>query len=592
MKQFFKMFFASMLAIIISGIVLFFIFVGIVASISKGVKADEEKELAGRHLLLIDLGKQMHEQHETNSLAGFTKESSFSTGVYDAIQAIAAAKTDDNVKGILLKPEGSGNGWATSEQLRNALLDFKAGGKKIYAYGEGISQKDYYLASTADVLYLNPVGMLEVKGLASALNFYKGTLDKLGVQPEIFYAGKFKSATEPFRAEKMSDANRTQLAALQHDIWAGFLQAAAKKAGVDTGVVHGWAAAGAVRFASDAAGYKLTDGARYRDELEAVIRKDMGLKETEEIPTIDLDKYAASVYRNRKSTGSRIALLFAEGEIVDGTGDDYKIASEDFVKQVRKLSMDNDVKAVVLRVNSPGGSALASEVILRELQLLKKKKPLIVSMGDVAASGGYYISCQADSVFAMPNTITGSIGVFSMMFNISGLMKDKAGISYDVEKNAPYADFPNVYRPLTADEGQRMQAGVDTIYNTFKSRVAAGRKLSLEMVDSIAQGRVWTGTAALKLGLVDALGGLDRAIRSAAAKAGLKDYQVVTYPEPVDKLQALVRRMKSNPLMAASVKAALENELGPEYEYYKQIQDLRRINGKAQMALPYKFTIE
>lgn len=592
MKQFFKMFFASLLAIIVSGVLLFLIFMGIIAAIGSGAKSDEAKEMKKDHLLLIDLSNRMHEQHETNSLATFTSESAFTAGLYDALNAVKAAKDDKSIKGIVLKPDGSPNGWATSEQLRDALEDFKTSGKKIYAYGESISQKDYYLVSTANVLYLNPVGMLEVKGLASALNFYKGTLDKLGVQPEIFYAGKFKSATEPFRADKMSDANRTQLAALQRDIWAGFLEAAAKKAGVDIETVHNWAATGAVRFAADAAGYNLVDGARYRDELEAVIRKDLGLKESEKIPYLELDKYAASVYNKRKITGDRIALLFAEGEIIDGTGDDYRIASEDFVKQIRKVREDDKVKAVVMRVNSPGGSALASEVILRELQLLKKKKPLIVSMGDVAASGGYYISCQADSIFAMPNTITGSIGVFSMMFNIGGLMKDKAGISYDVEKNAPFADFPNAYRPLTEAEAQRMQAGVDTIYATFKERVSTGRSLSSEMVDSIAQGRVWTGTVALKIGLVDALGGLDRALKSAAAKAKLSDYQIVTYPEPVDKFEALVRRMKGNPFTAASVKAALEQELGPEYEYYKQIQDLRKMNGKTQMALPYRFTIE
>jgi len=592
MKQFFKMFFASLLAIVVSGIVLFFIFLGIVAAIGSSAKSDNEQELEKDQVLVIDLGKRLHEQHETNSLAGFTNDASFSTGLYDALKAIHAAKEDKHIKGILLKPEGSPNGWATSQQLREALEDFKAGGKKIYAYGEGITQKDYYLASTANVLYLNPVGMLEVKGLASALNFYKGTLDKLGVQPEIFYAGKFKSATEPFRADKMSDANRTQLAALQRDIWAGFLQAAAKKAGVDTSVVNGWAKTGAVRFASDAATYKLVDGAHYRDELEAVIRKDMSLKETDKIPYMELDKYAASVHSKRKVTGDRIALLFAEGEIVDGTDDDYKIASEDFVKQIRKISNDDKVKAVVMRVNSPGGSALASEVILRELQLLKKKKPLIVSMGDVAASGGYYISCQADSIFAMPNTITGSIGVFSMMFNIGGLMKDKAGITYDVEKNAPYADFPNAYRQLTPDEAARMQAGVDTIYSTFKGRVSVGRRLAPEMVDSIAQGRVWTGAAALQIGLVDAMGDMERALKSAAAKAKLGDYQVVTYPEPVDKFESLIRRMKGNPLTAVSVKAALEKELGQDYEYYKQIQDLRKMNGRTQMAMPYRFTVE
>jgi protease-4 len=296
------------------------------------------------------------------------------------------------------------------------------------------------------------------------------------------------------------------------------------------------------------------------------------------------------VYSRRKSGDKRIAVLFAEGSIVDGKGDgNFNIASEEIVKTIRRIRNNDKVKAVVLRVNSPGGSALASEVILRELQLLREKKPLIVSMGDVAASGGYYIACQADSIFAMPTTITGSIGVFAMLFNLEGMMKHKLGITFDEVKNAPYADFPTFSRPLTADEAQRMQRHVDTVYGLFKRRVAAARRMDETAVDSIAQGRVWSGADALAIGLVDGLGNLDRALESAAAKAGLKEYQVVTYPDRPDRFERIMKQLSDGSMsMSGMVLAGIKEEFSEEYELYRQIKELRSMNGKLMMALPFR----
>lgn len=595
MKQFFKMFFASLLAMVVAGVVMVVIVIAIIAGlVSKTISSEKEKKVLAASVLKIDLDRSLHEQGENNSFSIFSNDEPYNAGLYDAVKSIRKAAGDNNIKGIFIKLDGTPNGWATLQQLRDALGAFKSSGKFIYAYGESIPQKAYYVASVADSVYLNPVGSMEIKGLVSQLTFFKTALSKLEVQPEIFYAGKFKSATEPFRADKISDANREQITALQNGIWAEFLTAAAKHAHTDTAAVHALATNGSIQFPADALKSKLVDGLLYWDEVEDRMRAKMGLKADEKINYVSLDEYNDKWDIDGKSKDGRIAVLFAEGDIVDGSKeDDYQIASEDFVKTIRTLRKDDKVKAVVMRVNSPGGSALASEVMLRELQLLRQKKPLIVSMGDVAASGGYYISCQADSIFAMPNTITGSIGVFSMLFSVEGLMKNKLGVNFDEVKNAPYADFPTMSRNLTPNEAQRMQNGVDTIYHIFKSRVAAGRKISVADVDSIAQGRVWTGKDALAIHLIDAYGNLDRAIASAAAKAKLSNYKVVTYPEPVDKLEKLFRRVsRANASSAALTKQMIEAELGENYQWYKEFKSLKKMNGKTMMAMPTKLSFD
>lgn len=591
MKQFFKMFFASLAAMVVAGVILVGVVIGIIAGIvSSTTSPAKPEQVTQKSILLIETDKAFHEQGEENSLASLGGEFSSSAGLFETVNAIKAAKKDDNIKGILLKLNGASTGWATMQQIRGALLDFKTSNKKIYAYGEGITQRDYYLGSVADILYLNPVGDLELKGLASQSTFYKGALDRLDVKPQIFYAGKFKSATEPFRAEKMSDANKIQIGEILHDIWGEMMMAAAQKSKSDTATIQQLAATGAIRFAADAERYKLIDGLKYWDEMEDVLRKVVDKKEDEKIPYASLSEYAEN-HKGTKSGKEKVAIVFAEGEIVDGKGSEYQIGSEDMVKTIRQLQRDKEVKAVVLRVNSPGGSALASEVILRELQLLKKKKPLIVSMGDLAASGGYYISSAADSIFAMPNTITGSIGVFSMLFNVGDALKNKLGVTFDEVKTAPFADFPTGTRDLRPEEVARMQAGVDTIYTIFKSRVAAGRRIDMAFVDSIAQGRVWTGADAIHIGLVDRIGNLDNAMQCAAKKAGLNDYGIVTYPERVDQFQAMLRKLKKGPFAEAAIKEAMQQQLGTDNQLFQQLKWITRINGRVQMALPYKMSI-
>jgi protease IV len=591
MKQFFKFFLASLLALFVAGLVFFAVFFIIVGSITRSVtnalSSDETSGVKDNSVLYINLTDDYHELGESNSFAIFTGGSGRTSGLIDLMKCIAYAKTDKNIKGIYLKAGGSPNGQATSQQIRESLKDFKSSGKFIYAYGDFIPQSDYFIASVADSVFINPLGSVELKGLASNLVFFKGALDKLNVQPEIFYCGQFKSATEPFRMEKMSEPNRKQIAALQSDIWKEMLKAVSEHTHADTATINNWAQTGAIQTASDAVKYKLADGTKYKDEVERLIKSKTGKGGKDKINFISVDDYIGNI--PSKINNNQIAILVAEGEIVDGEAQSssYQIASETFIKEIRKVRDNDKIKAVVMRVNSPGGSALASEVILRELQILKKKKPLVVSMGDLAASGGYYISCQADSIFAMPNTITGSIGVFGMMFNTQAFFNQKLGVTFDGEKNAPYADFPNMNRPMTEQEKKFIQNSVDTIYLTFKSRVAAGRKMNVAYVDSIGQGRVWTGTEGLKNGLVDAIGGLDRAVKSAASLAKLTDYKTVNYPAVEDRMERMLRMFgkgASEKLMAEQI---IEKELGKEYRWFRMLKMMQEQKNHIWMMMPY-----
>ena len=584
------MFFASLLAMIVMGVIAVGLLIGSITALV--ARASKETKVKQGSVLVVDLQKHIHEVGEENPFAIFNSDASSPAGMYDVVHAIAKAKTDNNIKGIIIKLHSGNNGWATLQQLRIALKDFKTSNKFVYAYGEDIPQSAYYVASVADSIYLNPVGDIALKGFATVLPFFKNTLDRLDLQPEIFYAGKFKSATEPFRADKMSEPNKLQTSRLQHNFWNEYMKAVMEHTHVDSSAISQWTTTGAIQFPSDALKYKLVDGLRYWDEVEQSIRAKTNQKDTESIKYISLGEYASTV-KTAIISGNRIAVLYAEGDIVDGEqNDDYEIASKTFIQNIRKLRDNKDIKAVVLRVNSPGGSALASEVILRELQLLRKKKPLVVSMGDVAASGGYYISSQADSIFALPTTITGSIGVFSMMFNVGKLMNSKLGVTFDGVKTAPYADFPTGTRALTPEEGQRMQNSVDTIYSIFKSRVSAGRRIASADVDSIAQGRVWTGYDALNIHLVDAIGDLNRAIKSAASLAKVSDYKIVTYPQPGDRWETIVRKLRGNNIGDAAIKQTIKEQLGTEYGWYKKLQSLRDMNGKAMMAMPFDVSVQ
>lgn len=590
MSNFFKYFFASLLAIVVSGILLMLVFFGVMGALASSVTSSQVAVIKSNSILEIDLSKPISEIPQANILSAITGGApAAEVGLFEITSALELAKTDDNIKGIYLKAANNNNGWATSQALRNALANFKASGKFIYAYADGITQKAYYVASIADSVFINPVGNVELKGLSTNIMFYKGLLDKLEVEPEIFYCGKFKSATEPIRAYKMTPENRAQIAAYQKDLWSEMLVAVSGHTKMDTAMVDSLVQKGAIQTSTDALTYHLVDGLKYKDEVEQLLKAKSGVDADKDLNFASLSDYKTRL--SQKPSSNHIALLIAEGSIVDGkagANSDAVIASEDFIKEIRRVRDDDNIKAVVLRVNSPGGSALASENILRELQLLKAKKKLVTSMGDYAASGGYYIACQSDSVFAMPNTITGSIGVFGIMMNTQKLFNNKLGITFDVEKNAPMADMGQMNRPFTEQERNIIQHGVDTIYSTFKSRVAAGRKLSMDYVDSVGQGRVWTGTAALGLNLVDGIGGLDRAIKAAAKLAGVNEYRVVTFPKPSSDLERLLKMVNGGEVNSSLLaRQMIQNELGYSFDALNQFKLLMTNQNQIWTMLPF-----
>jgi len=524
-----------------------------------------------------------------NPLASLSKEDDYSVpGLFDAVRLIRHAKSDSAIKGIYLKIDDNNNGFASTEELRNAIIDFKSAKKFVIAYGDVISQKAYYLANVADKIYCNPKGSVEWKGFAIEYTFFKNALDKLEIEPQIFYAGKFKSATEPFRAEKMSDPNKVQSLELIRDIYQQLLKTTSESRKIDTATLHRYANEYSIRFATDAAKYKLIDAAIYDDEVKDELRTKIGIEKTAAINFVDIGKYAEAVnYKTGKGT-DKVALIFAEGNIVDGKGSDENIGGDRYRTLIRKARLDKTVKAIVFRVNSGGGSALASENMWRELTMARKEKPVIMSFGDVAASGGYYLACNADSIFAQPNTITGSIGVFSIIPNMSGFFKDKLGVTFDGVKTAEHADIPTASKPLSAVERTFFQNDVDSIYHTFLTRVSEGRKLSYAFTDSIAQGRVWMGERALRLGLVDRIGNLQDAIDCASRMAKIKEYRVREFPEPTNIFDRIFGRF-STEAKAASVK----EELGEDgYKIYNSLKKVKSFVGIPQARMPWEFVIE
>jgi protease-4 len=465
------------------------------------------------------------------------------------------------------------------------LSDFRSSGKFVVAYGDYITQQAYHVANVATRIYVNPKGIFEWTGFAVEYVYFKNLLKRLEIEPQIFYDGKFKSATEPFREEKMTDANRLQTSVWLGDVYEKFLSNAAASRKLDTAELRKYADQYMIRKPDDAVAYKLVDGVRYDDEVKDEIKKQLKIGKDEVINFITPGSYLSS--KSVKQYGkAKVAVVFAEGEIIDGKGEEGQIGSDTYKNLIRKLRYNDNVKAIVLRVNSPGGSSLASEVIWRELYLARKEgKPVVVSMGDVAASGGYYISCMADSIFAQPNTITGSIGVFAMIPNMESFFKNKLGVTFDRVKTGDYADALTISKPLNPQERKIIQNQVDMIYADFKQRVADGRKMDTAYVDSIAQGRVWTGVRASKIGLVDRVGGIDDAIRSAAKLAKLKDYQISEYPEPKSPFDELFGSYMSNAQSKMLVK-----ELGEEnVQLLQQVKKIKDNFGKVQARLPFEW---
>lgn len=584
MKSFFKIFFAALLAIIVFSILAVFFLAGMAGS----ALSKDAPQVAGNSILVIDLKNHFEEQSkvEFNSIANY-KGIIDKPGLFDVIRLINAAKTDDHIKGVLIKADGNANSFASSEELRDAVRDFKTSKKPVWAYGDIMSETAYYVANIADKVYVSPQGNFEWTGFSVNYTFLKGTLDKLEIKPQIFYAGKFKSATEPFRAEKMSDANKLQTSVWLNQIYADLLNKTAASRAIDSAVLHQLANTAAIQTPQDAVANKLIDGVKYDDELQDEIKKKLNIDKTEKINFITIEKYAKSG-KKISGSGDKIALIYAYGDVIDGKSQQGSIGSATYVELLRKARLDDNIKAIVLRVNSGGGSALASENIWREVYLAKQVKPVMVSYGDVAASGGYYLSCAADSIFALPTTITGSIGVFGIIPDMSSFFKNKMGVTFDGVKTGPYANFPNIDHAMNEQEKKIITTSIENIYHQFKQRVAEGRKKDTAYVETIAQGRIWTGMEAKKIGLVDKLGGLQDAIKAAAAKAKITDYQIVEYPKQGNLFEQLFGFNRED-----AVDEKIKNELGEEYfKTFIQVRNIKRMTESIQAKIPFEFAIK
>ena len=589
MKQFFKFMFASMTGTLLIIIILFFIMMGILMSVASFSK--KEIVIVPKNTVLhLKFDEPITDRSSNNPLENFnfySMKSGESIGLNEILDNIKKAKTDENIKGIYLDLGAISAGVATLEEIRNALIDFKSSKKFIISYSESYSQKAYYIASVSDKIYLNPQGTLDFKGLSGEVMFYKGLLEKLDVNVQIIRHGKFKSAVEPFILDKMSKPNREQTLKYITSIWDHLLNGISESRKISVNELNAIADSFRIQKAEDAVKYKLADKLMYKDEILAELRSRLGIKENAKISMMSIDKYFNAPDKQRKisKTKYKIAVIYAIGEIESGNGNDKTIGSERISEAIRCARLDSTVKAVVLRVNSPGGSALASDVIWREVVLTKKVKPIVASMGDVAASGGYYISCAASKIIADPNTITGSIGVFGMVPNLKGLLNNKLGITVDNIKTNNHADFGTVYRPITGKEKEFYQTDVENIYHSFIAHVAEGRGMTVAQVDSIGQGRVWCGIDAKGIGLIDDFGGLDKAIETAAKLAKISDYKLQSLPLQKDAFTKIIENLSGN-----SEEILMKKEFGDAYDYFQYIQSIKNMKG-VQARLPYMINI-
>ena len=585
MKQFFKYVFATIVGVLLCLVIFTFVIIGIISSAGK----DKKTIVEANSILRLSLDYAVKERTSANPLSGvpfLNLSVKKSLGLNDILASIKRAKTDSNIKGIYLDESYMLSGEATTEEIRNALIDFKKSGKFVIAYGEIYTQGAYYLASVADKVYINPKGIFEFRGFHSQYSFFKGALEKLGIEAQVIKVGTFKSAVEPFILDKMSDANRLQVNSYLGSLYDYFLTGISKSRKLSKDSLFSIANNLKIKYPEDALKYKLVDGLKYKDEILDELKQRTGKDKDENVNMVELaDYYDPDQNKDTGSSNSRIAVIYASGDIGGGEGDDNSIGSEGISKAIRKARLDKKVKAVVLRINSPGGSSLASDVLWREVVMTKKVKPIIVSMGDVAASGGYYMACAADSIFAQPNTITGSIGIFAILPNMQNFLNQKLGITFDGVKTGKFADLGDVTRPLNPEERAILQDQVNRGYLDFTGAVASGRKKTQKYIDSIGQGRVWTGAQAIKIGLVDRLGSIDDAIRSAAAKAKITDYKLVAYPEQ----KTLLENFGAG--IADQAKTyMLKQELGESYRYYNDLKTILKFSGP-QMRLPYTLDI-
>lgn len=592
MKDFFKFTFATVTGIILSSIALFII--GMVTLFGLASTSETETTVSKNSIMMLDLNGTLVERTQESPLGILSQwlgDDSSTYGLDDILSSIQKAKENDNIKGIYLQALSLNTSYASLQEIRNALLDFKKSGKFVVAYSDNYTQGLYYLASVADKVLLNPKGMIEWRGIASAPLFYKDLLQKIGIEMQVFKVGTYKSAVEPFISTEMSPANREQVTAFINSIWGQVTTDVAASRSLTVDSLNAYADRMLMFHpAEETVKCGLADTLMYRNDVRNYLKKMVQIDEDDRLPLLGLDAMI-NVKKNmpKDKSGNIIAVYYASGEITDYPGSSSSedgIVGSKVITDLRKIQEDDDIKAVVLRVNSPGGSAFASEQIWNAVKNLKAKKPVIVSMGNYAASGGYYISCVADTIVAEPTTLTGSIGIFGMIPNVKEL-SEKVGLNYDVVKTNKHSDFGIIMRPLNDDEKSLMQMMITQGYDTFLTRCAEGRHMSKEAIEKIAEGRVWTGETAKGLGLVDVLGGIDTALNIAVSKAGVENYTVISYPEKEDLFSMLFNSKPTNYIESQ----LLQSKLG---EYYQQFNLIKSLNEKSmiQARIPFELNIK
>lgn len=591
MNSFWKIFLASLLAIFVGFILFFFVSIGFLSSLASF--AEPSVQVADNSVLTLKLDNRIVDRKSNNpfedlNLPGMSTTST--TGLNQILRSIKKAKTDDHIKGIYLNLSDIGAGYATIEEIRDALKDFKSSDKFIYAYSDNISQKAYYLATVADSVIMNPRGMFDFRGLTAQRTFYKKAMDKFGIDMQIIRGrnNKFKSAVEPFMYEKMSEANREQTKVYLNSIWNHLLQGISEARKIPVDSLQAYAnEVQTFRMPQKALREGFFDNLKYKDQVLADLRSLTGVGKNKDIPSIGPDKYdkVPQKHDGKGLAKNKIAVIYAQGEIDPGSDGSYYIDSRKISQTIRKARLDSTIKAVVFRVNSPGGSAYGSEVIWREVELTQQVKPVVVSMGDLAASGGYYISCAAGTIMAEPTTITGSIGIFGMIPNFHDLLSNKIGITFDEVNTNEHSGMPTVSRALTPFEHDLIQNYVENGYELFLKRVAAGRDTTSTYIDGIGQGRVWTGENGKQIGLVDKFGGLNDAIKLAANQAGVENYRIKELPKEKDPFEELLKNFST----AAKVKMS-EYVLGDSYKTWENINRVSHMNGLYTM-LPYTLEI-
>ena len=586
MKQFLKYTLATIVGVFITfiflGLLLFFTFLGLASSSGKkGIS------MKNNSVLELNINYDVPERTPQSFMNLFmSDEQDALLGLNDILTIVNNASSDPKIKGIYLKTNLNNTGYATSLEIRNALDKFKKSGKFIYAYAPYYDEKNYYLASVADSIFIEKAGSVLLNGLSANLMFYKGALDKLGVEMQVIKVGAYKGAVETFSRNDLSTENREQIGVYLNNIYSTFINAVSASRKIDTSTLRKSFNYFSIQTPSQAVAFGLIDRTVYSDEVLKSFRKKLGLKDKEELPIVKAGQYAGNMNGEEDKAGDKIAVIYAVGEIMEGEGDDQTIGSVTLSKSIANAREDKHIKAIVLRVNSPGGSSLASDIIMREIKLCKGIKPVVVSMNDVAASGGYYISAMADSIIAMPNTITGSIGVFGLFPNMQSLLNDKMGLTFESVKTGQYADFGRVDKPLSEVDRMYLQNMVNRIYDDFTGVVEAGRGLDSMTVEALAQGRVRTANDALSRKLIDSYGGVDDAIKIAAYMSKTKTYSVASFPKQDDPFKKLFGG-KANAMMETK----MSNDLGVFYNYYKTLQTAVKSQG-FQMRMPFNLNIQ